>query len=129
MQVESWGGEVVSVEVSATKKQGINELLDMILLTADILDLKANPEQAARAVVLEARKEVGRGIVATVLVQDGTLKISDAFFSNTHVPASSGGQATDTPMRLTRRQNRIPMRTFWPDVNRTLCSGSRISTV
>ena len=81
VQVESWGGDVVSVEVSATKKQGINELLDMILLTADILDLKANPEQAARAVVLEARKEVGRGIVGTVLVQDGTLKIGDAFFS------------------------------------------------
>jgi translation initiation factor IF-2 len=83
VQVESWGGETVSVEVSATKKQCIDELLDMILLTSDILDLKANPEQAARAVVLEARKEVGRGVVGTVLVQDGTLKIGDAFFSGT----------------------------------------------
>ena len=83
VQVESWGGETVSVEVSATKKQGIDDLLDMILLTSDMLDLKANPEQAARAVVLEARKEVGRGIVGTVLVQDGTLKIGDAFFSGT----------------------------------------------
>ncbi len=83
VQVEQWGGDVVSVEVSATKKQGIDDLLDMILLTADLLDLKANPAQPARAVVLEARKEVGRGIVATVLVQDGTLKISDAFFSGT----------------------------------------------
>ncbi|HVS32372.1 MAG TPA: translation initiation factor IF-2 [Thermoanaerobaculia bacterium] len=81
VQVEQWGGDVVSVEVSATKKKGIDDLLDMILLTADILDLKANPEQAAKGVVLEARKEVGRGIVATVLVQDGTLKIGDAFFS------------------------------------------------
>jgi translation initiation factor IF-2 len=79
--VEQWGGDVVSVEVSAVKKQGIDDLLDMILLTADLLDLKANPEQAAKGVVLEARKEVGRGIVATVLVQDGTLKIGDAFFS------------------------------------------------
>ena len=79
--VESWGGDVVSVEVSAKQKKGIDELLDMIVLTADILDLKSNPEQAARGVVLEARKEVGRGIVATVLVQDGTLKIGDAFFS------------------------------------------------
>jgi translation initiation factor IF-2 len=69
------------VEVSAVKKQGIDDLLDMIVLTADMLDLKANPDQAAKGVVLEAKKEVGRGIVATVLVQDGTLKIGDAFFS------------------------------------------------
>ncbi|MDQ6799418.1 MAG: translation initiation factor IF-2 [Acidobacteriota bacterium] len=81
VQVEQWGGDVVSVEVSAVKKQGISDLLDMILLTADMLDLKATPEQSARGVVLEARKEVGRGIVATVLVQDGTLKIADPFFS------------------------------------------------
>ncbi len=79
--VEQWGGDVVSVEVSAVKKQGIDDLLDMILLTADMLDLKANPELPARGVVLEARKEVGRGIVSTVLVQDGTLRIGDAFFS------------------------------------------------
>ena len=79
--VEQWGGDVVSVEVSAVKKQGIDDLLDMIVLTADMLDLKANPDQAARGVVLEAKKEVGRGIVATVLVQDGTLKIGDSFFS------------------------------------------------
>jgi len=79
--VEQWGGDVVSVEVSAIKKQGIDDLLDMILLTADMLDLKATPEFSARGVVLEARKEVGRGIVSTVLVQDGTLKIGDPFFS------------------------------------------------
>ncbi|HEX9986529.1 MAG TPA: translation initiation factor IF-2 [Thermoanaerobaculia bacterium] len=81
--VEQWGGEVVSVEVSAVKKQGIDELLDMILLTADLLDLKANPELPARGVVLEARKDAGRGIVATVLVHDGTLRVGDAFFSGT----------------------------------------------
>jgi translation initiation factor IF-2 len=81
VQVEQWGGEVVSVEVSATKKTGIDDLLDMILLTADLLDLKASPEIGAKGVVLEAKKEAGRGIVATVLVQDGTLKIGDAFFS------------------------------------------------
>jgi len=79
--VEQWGGDVVSVEVSAVKKQGIDDLLDMILLTADMLDLKANPEMPAKGVVLEARKEVGRGIVATVLIQDGTVKIGDPFFS------------------------------------------------
>jgi translation initiation factor IF-2 len=95
VQVEQWGGDVVSVEVSATKKQGIDDLLDMILLTADLLDLKANPEQPAKAVVLEARKEVGRGIVATVLVQDGTLKIGDPFFSG----ATSGRVRAMTDQR------------------------------
>src|SRR5216117_575037 len=79
--VEQWGGDVVSVEVSAVKRQGIDDLLDMILLTADLLELKATPEMGAKGVVLEARKEVGRGIVSTVLVQDGTLKIGDPFFS------------------------------------------------
>jgi len=79
--LEQWGGDVVSVEVSALKKTGIDDLLEMILLTSDILDLKATPELPARGVVLEARKEVGRGIVATVLIQDGTLKVGDAFFS------------------------------------------------
>ncbi|HJQ40129.1 MAG TPA: translation initiation factor IF-2 [Thermoanaerobaculia bacterium] len=81
--VEQWGGETVSVEVSAKQKKGIDDLLDMILLTADMLDLKANPDMPAKGVVLEARKEVGRGIVATVLIQDGTLKIGDPFFSGT----------------------------------------------
>src|SRR3954447_13354149 len=81
VQVEQWGGDVVSVEVSAKQRKGIDDLLDMILLTADLLDLKANPELAAKGVVLEAKKEVGRGTVATVLVQDGTLKIGDSFFS------------------------------------------------
>ncbi len=79
--VEQWGGDVVSVEVSAVKRQGIDDLLDMILLTADMLDLKANPELPAKGVVLEAKKEVGRGIVATLLIQDGTLKIGDSYFS------------------------------------------------
>ena len=79
--VEQWGGDVVSVEVSAVKRQGIDDLLDMILLTADLLDLKANPDMPAKGVVLEAEKEVGRGIVATVLIQDGTVRIGDPFFS------------------------------------------------
>jgi translation initiation factor IF-2 len=79
--VEQWGGEVVSVEVSAKQKQGIDDLLDMILLTSDMLDLKANPDMPAKGVVLEAKKEVGRGIVATALIQDGTLKVGDPFFS------------------------------------------------
>jgi len=98
VQVEQWGGDVVSVEVSATKKTGINDLLDMILLTADLLDLKASPEIGAKGVVLEAKKETGRGIVATVLVQDGTLKIGDAFFSG----ATSGRVRAMTDERGSR---------------------------
>ncbi|MGZ5461812.1 MAG: translation initiation factor IF-2 [Thermoanaerobaculia bacterium] len=81
--VEQWGGDVVSVEVSAKQRQGIDSLLDMILLTSDMLELKCNPDMPAKGVVLEAKKEVGRGIVGTVLIQDGTLKIGDAFFSGT----------------------------------------------
>jgi translation initiation factor IF-2 len=79
--VEDWGGDVVSVNVSAKKKEGIDDLLEMILLTAEMLTLKATPESPARGVVLEARKETGRGIVANVLIQDGTLRISDHFLS------------------------------------------------
>jgi len=79
--VEDWGGETVAVPISALKRQGIDELLEMILLTADLLELKSNPDLPAQGVVLEARKEVGRGIVSTVLVQNGTLSIGDTFVS------------------------------------------------
>jgi len=78
--VESWGGEVPSVDVSAKKNQGLGDLLDVILLVAEMKDLKASAEGAARGVVLEARKEKGRGIVATVLIQQGKLEVGDYFF-------------------------------------------------
>jgi translation initiation factor IF-2 len=77
VQVESMGGEVVDVEVSATKKTNIDKLLEMIGLQAEILDLKANPERAAEGTVIEAKLDRGRGPVATVLVQRGTLKPGD----------------------------------------------------
>ena len=79
LMAEDWGGDTVMVPISALKRQGIGDLLEMILLTADILELKANPDIAAQGPILEARKEVGRGIVATVLVQNGTLKVGDVF--------------------------------------------------
>jgi translation initiation factor IF-2 len=78
---EDWGGDTVMVPISALKKEGIPVLMDMLLLTSDLLDLKANPEIPGQGVVLEARKEVGRGTVASVLVQNGTLKVGDAFVS------------------------------------------------
>jgi translation initiation factor IF-2 len=81
--VEQWGGDTVSVEVSAIKKQGIDDLLEMILLQAEVLELKAASDRPARGVVLEAKKELGRGNVATVLVQDGTLRVGETFISGT----------------------------------------------
>ncbi|HVV79881.1 MAG TPA: translation initiation factor IF-2 [Pseudolabrys sp.] len=77
VQVESMGGDVVDVEVSALKKEGIDKLLEMIGLQAEILDLKANPDRPAEGTVIEAKLDRGRGPVATVLVQRGTLKPGD----------------------------------------------------
>ena len=75
---EDWGGEVVTVPVSALKGQGISELLDMILLQADVLELKANPKAEASGVVIESQVDIGRGPLATVIVQRGTLRVGDA---------------------------------------------------
>ena len=72
---EEWGGDTIYVNVSALQKEGLDELLEMILLVAEVGDLKANPERAARGTVIEAHLDRGRGPVATVLVQDGTLHI------------------------------------------------------
>jgi translation initiation factor IF-2 len=74
---EEWGGTTVFVNVSAKKKQNLEQLLEMILLVADLQELKANPQKAAVGTVLEARLDKGRGPVATVLVQDGTLRVGD----------------------------------------------------
>ena len=77
VQVESMGGDVVDVELSATKKTNIDKLLEMIGLQAEILDLQANPERAAEGTVIEAKLDRGRGPVATVLIQRGTLHVGD----------------------------------------------------
>ncbi len=74
---EEWGGKTIVVGVSAKTKQGIDELLEMLLLEAEMLELKADPSRLARGVVIEGRISAGRGIVATVLVQTGTLKLGD----------------------------------------------------
>ena len=74
---EDWGGDTVFVPVSAHTKEGIPELLDMISLTAEVLELKANPNRNARGIVIEAQLDKGRGPVATVLVQKGTLHVGD----------------------------------------------------
>ncbi|HLA21436.1 MAG TPA: translation initiation factor IF-2 [Pseudolabrys sp.] len=106
IQVETLGGEVVDVEVSATKKINIDRLLEMINLQAEILDLKANPSRPAEGTVIEAKLDRGRGPVATVLIQRGTLRVGDlvvagaewgrvrALVSDTGEPIASAGPST-----------------------------------
>jgi translation initiation factor IF-2 len=77
--VEEFGGNVLSQGVSAKKGTGVPELLEKILLQAELLDLKANPDRAAQGVVIESRLDVGKGSVATVLVTNGTLRVGDSF--------------------------------------------------
>jgi translation initiation factor IF-2 len=79
--VEEWGGETICVEISAKEKKNINELLEMILLLADIIELKANPEVEAQGIVLEARLDPKKGPTGTVIVQHGTLLPGQAFIS------------------------------------------------
>ena len=79
--LEAWGGDTPSAEISALKKQGIDHLLELILLVAEMGELTAPATGDARGVVLEARREAGRGNVATVLVQAGTLRVGDVFFA------------------------------------------------
>ncbi len=102
--LEGWGGEVPVVSVSATKRQGIEDLLEVILLVAEIADLKAVREGMARGTVLEARKERGRGVVASVLVQQGTLAQGDCFFAG----------ATYGRVRAMLDTNRKPVRQAKP---------------
>ena len=78
---EDWGGQTVMVPVSAKKRQNLEQLLEMILLSSDILELKANPRRPASGTVLEAKLDRGRGPVATVLVQDGSLSVGDNFIA------------------------------------------------
>ena len=82
---EEWGGDVICVPVSAKTGEGIDELLEMVNLTADVLELKANPDRLAKGVVIEARIDKGRGPIATVLVQSGTLHTGDTIISGTAV--------------------------------------------
>ena len=74
---EDWGGDTIFCPVSAKSREGLDNLLEMILLTSDILELKANPKRKARGIVIEAKLDKGRGSVATLLVQKGTLKVGD----------------------------------------------------
>jgi translation initiation factor IF-2 len=101
VQVESLGGETLEVEVSATKKTNLDKLLDIITLQAEILDLKANPDRAAEGTVIEAKLDRGRGPVATVLVQRGTLHggdivVAGAEWGRVRALINDQGQHVDT---------------------------------
>jgi translation initiation factor IF-2 len=80
---EDWGGDTIFVHVSATKKEGLDTMLEMILLVAELAELKANPDKPASGTVVEAKLDKGRGPVATVLIQDGTLYVGDPIICGT----------------------------------------------
>lgn len=103
---EEWGGDTICVPVSAKTKMGIDDLLESILLVAEVLDLKANPNRAAKGVVIEARLDKGKGPVATLLVQNGTLNAGD-----TIVAGSSVGR-----VRVMTNENGRRLKTAGPSV-------------
>ncbi len=82
---EEWGGDVPCIPISALTGEGIQELLEMVMLVADMKELKANPDRAAKGTVIEARLDKGRGPIATILVQNGTLHIGDSIVAGTTV--------------------------------------------
>jgi translation initiation factor IF-2 len=116
--LESWGGDVPSAEISALKKQGIDHLLELILLVAELQELSAPAAEQAKGVVLEARREAGRGNIATVLVQAGTLRVGDVFFAGSvfgrvrSMQDDRGGKVTEagpaTPVEVTGFED-LPM--------------------
>lgn len=81
---EQWGGDTLFAEVSAKKKKGISELLELVLLQADILELRASPDKKANGVVVEAELDKGKGAVSTVIVKEGTLRVGDCVVSGVH---------------------------------------------
>ncbi len=106
--IEEYGGEVVCVPVSAKKQTGITELLEMILLVADLQDLKANPNGAAHGVVIEARLDQNTGVAANALIQDGTLKIGDTIVVGTISGRVSARCSTTRASGFARRRPARP---------------------
>ena len=82
--VEEWGGKYQSQDISAKKGIGVNDLLEKVLLEADMLELRANPNRKATGTIIESSLDKGRGYVATVLVSNGTLKVGDVVLAGTH---------------------------------------------
>ena len=106
---EDWGGDTIFVEVSAKQKLNLDELLEMILLQAEVMELKANPEKLAKGTIVEARLDKGRGPVATVLIQEGTLKVGDPVVTGIHY-GSVRSMANDRGQRINIAGLQIPLR-------------------
>jgi len=105
---EAWGGQTIFAEVSAKQKVGLESLLEMILLQAEVLELKANPSRPAKGAVVEAKLDRGRGPVATVLVQSGTLRVGDAFVVGTF-SGRVRALVTDTGAKITEAGPSMPV--------------------
>ena len=112
VQVETMGGETLEVEVSALQRTNLDKLLEMIALQAELLDLKSNPDRPAEGTVIEARLDRGRGPVATVLVQRGTMKVGDII-----VAGSQAGRVRalldDKRRQCHVRRSLVPRRGAW----------------
>jgi len=105
---EKWGGTVLFAEVSAKQKSGIKDLLELILLQAEVLELKANPDKPARGVIIESKLDKGRGPVATLLVQEGTLNTGDAFIAGSHY-GRVRAMLNDKGQKMTEAKPSIPV--------------------
>jgi len=105
---EQWGGNTLFAEVSAKQKTGIKELLDLILLQAEVLELRANPDKPARGVIIESKLDKGRGPVATLLVQEGTLKTGEAFIAGSHY-GRVRAMLNDRGQKITEARPSIPV--------------------
>lgn len=108
LQPEAWGGQTIFVEVSAKQNKGLDQLLDMLLLQAEIMELKGDSTCSARGIVLEAKLDKGRGPVATVLIQAGTLRVGDAFVVGS-VSGRVRGLTSDKGERLKEAGPSIPI--------------------
>lgn len=105
---EEWGGDVPCIRVSARTKSGLQELLDMILLVSELKELKANPNRKAKGTVIEARLDKGRGPIATILVQNGTLNTGDIIVAGTSV-GRVRAMTNDKNMRITSAGPSVPV--------------------
>ncbi|MBQ2387524.1 MAG: translation initiation factor IF-2, partial [Clostridia bacterium] len=105
---EEWGGDVICVPVSAKQREGIDTLLENIILVSDVMELKANPNRRAGGVVIEARLDKGRGPVATLLVQKGTLRHGDIIVAGTSV-GRVRGMADENGMKVTEAGPSVPV--------------------
>ncbi len=105
---EPWGGDTIMVEVSAKQRTGLDQLLEMVLLQAEVLELKADPSRMAKGLVIEAKLDRGRGPVATVLVQSGTLHVGDAFVVGTF-SGRVRALVTDTGSKVSEAGPSVPV--------------------